>query len=95
MKCTEFSLWAATVIFSFAIKGSQELRICSVTYKKGLRIKKCRSIHHKKERKILNSGTSLLKLHHYLLKTGIQYSLIRNSILCRTSIKLQFLQASI
>lgn len=25
MKCTEFSLWAATVIFSLAIKGSQEL----------------------------------------------------------------------
>lgn len=52
-------------------------------------------IYPSQERKILNSGTLLLKIYHYLLKTGIQYSLIRNSILCRTSIKLQFLQASI
>lgn len=88
MKCTEFSLWAATVIFSL-VSG-----MWFMTYKKGLRIKKC-GLYPSQERKILNSGTSLLKIHHYLLKTGIQYSLIRNSILSRTSIKLQFLQASI
>lgn len=84
MKCREFSLWVAITIFSFCHQGVSGIGTGFMSKKKVKNFKMW--IYPSQERKILNSGTSLLKIYHYLLKTGIQYSLMRNSILCGTSI---------
>lgn len=87
LKCRAFSLWLPLWFSVSATKKSQEWVKGLWLTTKGLRTLKCGYIHHR-QRKMLNRGTSLLKIRHYLLKTGTQYPLMRSSKLCRTSIKL-------